>query len=641
MGVWVHSFVGAKGMADLDDFSLRLLSEEEAEEVRRQSLLLSTRGFPLIDRQRLLEIASWLPEKPQGMGQPVGSRAWEHLAAMPEAVGLIKEAANLMTKPVPELPDELYLEFTQNGNRSHYEAPYRQRVVWLDKLLLAECLECKGRFLPAIEQMVLAVCAERSWTMPAHDGNLDNFNGTRLTIDLGSSARAWLLVDIDTFVGEAIQPATRAKLRAEVKRRVLEPYLKAVRSNDVSGNGWMRCNNNWNAVCTAGMVWCALALIESREERAEVLAAMEISNPWFISGFTEDGYCSEGMGYWNYGFGHYVMMGLAVRDATRGRLDIFQGEKLRKIACYARGYQIQNGLSPHFADGGGNPSQGIWALMRQVWPEAVPTSMPHLPILKGDHAAVALRGFGQEPPSADVTDDPLPMRTWFEDAQVLLTRPATGDQRPPFGAAFKGGHNAEHHNHNDIGSYVIMLDGIALLGDPGGEVYTRRTFSRDRYVSKVLNSWGHPVPVVAGQLQPPGRAFAAKVVTTEFTDDKDCIVLDLTQAYSVPQLEGLRRSFTYDRAGRSITLIDDVRFSTPCEFSVPLITYSKITRASDNTLLLRQKEHAVTVRIDVEGGAWRLDEDEIENPGRRTPTRLAVTFTEPVASARVRFIIGE
>ena len=53
---------------------------------------------------------------------------------------------------------------------------------------------------------------------------------------------------------------------------------------------------------------------------------MELSNPHFIGGFTDDGYCSEGMGYWNYGFGHYIMMGLAVRAATKGKLDIFQDE---------------------------------------------------------------------------------------------------------------------------------------------------------------------------------------------------------------------------------------------------------------------------------------------------------------------------
>ena len=43
---------------------------------------------------------------------------------------------------------------------------------------------------------------------------------------------------------------------------------------------------------------------------------------------------------------------------------------------------------------------------------------------------------------------------------------------PPFaigrlGVALKGGHNAEHHNHNDVGSYVVALAGTTPLLDPG------------------------------------------------------------------------------------------------------------------------------------------------------------------------------
>ena len=75
------------------------------------------------------------------------------------------------------------------------------------------------------------------------------------------------------------------------------------------------------------------------------------------------------------------------------------------------------------------------------------------------------------------------------------------------------------------------------LVDPGTEVYTRRTFSSDRYVSGVLNSFGHPVPRVAGQLQRTGRAAAAQVLKLEQTDDCDTLQLDLSSAYPVKTLQ--------------------------------------------------------------------------------------------------------
>ena len=637
--VWIHAFDSAQGKADLDDFSVVELTDAEAFRMRRECLLAAGDGFPPPDPARVAEIAAWLPAAPRGLGRPASDReAWGRLAALPEAAGILREAARLADKPLPELPDALYLEFTSTGNRRNYERPYSQRPSQLGTLLLAECLEGRGRFLAALERDLLAVCDERSWTMPAHDGDLGNFKGTRLTIDLGSSARGWLLATADYWLGDRLSPALRERLRKEVGRRILAPYLCVVRKGHLNGNWWMKGDNNWNAVCSAGVVCSALALLDTPAERAEVLAAMEISNPIFISGFTGDGYCSEGMGYWNYGFCHFVMMGLAVREATGGRLDILQGEKFKRIAGYARGYQIQSGHAPYFADGGGGPAAEVWALLRQACPEAVPADAPPLPLLGGGPATVGLRAFGQEPPPAAVKDAGLPLRTWFCDAQVVITR-SPADGGVPFGAAIKGGHNAEQHNHNDVGSYTVVLDGLEMLGDPGGEIYTRRTFSRERYTSQVLNSFGHPVPVVAGQLQPTGRQAAAKVVSQTFEDASDRLELDLTAAYPVPALASLRRVYVHDRAARTVEITDEVHFTTPQTFSTPLVTYRDWIRRDNGTLCLYDKTHAVEVHIEAEGGPWHLDEERIENPGKASPRRLAVTFENPVTTARVQFRI--
>ena len=107
------------------------------------------------------------------------------------------------------MPDALYLEFTANGNRRNYGKPYGQRSHQISKLLLAECLEYKGRFLPALERDILALCVERSWTMPAHDGSLSNFKGTKLTIGLGSSARGWPLPSADACLGDRLSQRLR------------------------------------------------------------------------------------------------------------------------------------------------------------------------------------------------------------------------------------------------------------------------------------------------------------------------------------------------------------------------------------------------------------------------------------------------
>ena len=117
--------------------------------------------------------------------------------------------------------------------------------------------------------------------------------------------------------------------------------------------------------------------------------------------------------------------------------------------------------------------------------------------------------------------------------------------------ALKGGNNGENHNHNDVGSYVVVSGGRAVLLDPGSEIYTARTFSRDRYESPVLSSFGHPVPLVAGRLQRTGAAARGRVVRTDFTDEQDTLVLDIASAYDEPALSAPDAHLRLQRAARA------------------------------------------------------------------------------------------
>ena len=64
------------------------------------------------------------------------------------------------------------------------------------------------------------------------------------------------------------------------------------------------------------------------------------------------------------------------------------------------------------------------------------------------------------------------------------------------------------------------------------------------------------------------------------------------------------------------------------------------TRKDNATLHLHDKQRCVEVKIAAEGGAWRLEEERLENPGKASPRRLAVTFDAPVTSARVRVTLS-
>jgi hypothetical protein len=225
---------------------------------------------------------------------------------------------------------------------------------------------------------------------------------------------------------------------------------------------------------------------------------------------------------------------------------------------------------------------------------------------------------------------------WFPDAQVY-----TGRAAADFGVALKGGHNAEHHNHNDLGSFVIARGDRAVLVDPGLEVYTKRTFSDQRYLSKVLNSYGHSVPVIGGELQRTGREYAAKVVSTSFTPTQDTVVLDLTGAYAVPALQSLVRTLTLRRGTNpEVVISDEVAFLTPSTYEGALITFERYRERGSGVILVGTGATALRVQIE-STTPWTLRPELIEErlPGDRKPTRLGLALAEPVRTARVTVTI--
>lgn len=601
------------------------------------------------DPARVKALAAMLPESPCGVGRPIGDRrAWQAVAEAPPFREVVARAERLMASPLPEADDDLYLDFSRTGNRRRYERLRSQRHARFAELTLAECIENRGRFLPAIEESITAVCAEKSWVYPAHDSDLGNFKGTTITIDLGSSATSWNLATANYWLGDRLSPATRTRIRKELHRRTFEPFESYVETGRPR-LWWATCTNNWNAVCLAGVTGSALAAIDDRDRRAFYAAAAEKFVGNFLAGFTPDGYCSEGLGYWNYGFGHYVLLSETLYQATGGRVDLMEAPPIPAIARFPVRMEVVPGVYPAFADCGVGtlPDARLMAFLSRRFGWGLEEYERRALLLAGGPSSslftVGVYGFpnsaSQRPAATRAAEKPL--RDWFADAGILIGRPATTNRRA-LAVALKGGHNAEHHNHNDVGSFLVALEGQTPLVDPGSEIYTARTFGRDRYTSGVLNSFGHPVPIVAGKLQKTGRSAAAQVLETEFTDAADTIALDLRAAYDVGDLKKLVRRFDFSREGTGrLTVTDEVAFTSPQSFGTALITFSNWRKQGDDALVVGEGPGAVQVRVDTGTEPWELKAEKIDEdlPGGRIPIRLGIDLTRPVEKAVVRLTI--
>jgi len=598
------------------------------------------------DPSRVAQIREWLASTPEGVGRPITDRAaWNTLAAHPEWRGVPRKAEGLLKADMPLLTDELYLDYSRTGNRTRYQDVYGRVQARLETLVQAECLEDRGRFLAPIEEVIRHLCGFRSWTLPAHDAGLGAFKGLEQNVDLGCSRLGWTLATVDAVLGVRLDGAVRDQLRAEVMRRVLDPFRLQVEGR-LKPHWWLTTTNNWNAVCLANVTGAALALVEGPQDRAFFVAAAESSVRSFLAGFGPDGYCSEGLGYWNYGYGHFVLLAQTVLQATGGRVNLLDLPTALRAARFGWEIQMAPGLSPAFADCSvtAQPSARLlWHLGRAMdAPMGPPDYDPVSP--SGGLVESLLYSL---PNSASDKRGPwapapcLPVRTWFADSGVLIARPAL-DTACRMAVALKGGHNDEHHNHNDLGSYVVAVDGRLLLADPGSEVYTARTFGKDRYVSKALNSYGHPVPVLAGRLQRTGRKARAQVLESSLGDVNDVLSLDLSSAYEVSGLEQAQRRFVFSRqGGGSLTVTDQVRMAPAQAFETAVVTFGQVLRQGSDVLRITDQGASVQVRIDTQGRPFEVRTEVLDEDftARRKPTRVGIRLADPVSAAQVTLCV--
>jgi len=354
---------------------------------------------------------------------------------------------------------------------------------------------------------------------------------------------------------------------------------------------------------------------------------------------------------------HFFSLAEIIRQGTGNVVDLLDTPKARRIARFPDRSEIQPGIWPAFCDCFLDAKPMAWARMwldnrvasqPDELTEAVPADFDPLADMKLQFTdGIFMWMFRTRAPRQPVrrrtsTD----LRDFFAPSHFLICRPAPATKHA-FSATFLGGNNGVNHNHNDLGTFTVLLDGKSLIYDPGLEVYGMRTFSKQRYESQLLNSYGHPVPRIGGQMQATGPTHQAPTLLTEFTRDTDRMVLDLRGGYDCPTLRKLEREFVYDRRGDgSLTITDTVEFSEPTEFESALITPAKITE-STGRLHLADGDTAITVDYTSSSGPLSITQSGINEPvtlqdKSKTPpqpTRIALSPTAKVTTLTVSFVI--
>jgi len=553
---------------------------------------------------------------------------------------LVERGEKFLNCPWPELPATLFLEYKRIGNRSHYERQRNLRRNALEGLVIAECVEGKGRFLDDITNGIWTTCEETYWGVPAHIGVQKAGSGlpdaAEPTVDLFAGETASLLAWTVYLLGpqlDQVSPLVVPRIHLEMKRRIFDPCLER---DDFWWMGFHSDHvNNWTPWICSNWLASVLLLESDPGRRLAAIEKITKSLDIFLDSYPPDGGCDEGPGYWGRAGASLFDCLELLLGATSGKVDLYSDPLIREIGRYIYRVQVCGDYFINFADASakaGADGDLAYRYGKRIEDPLLQTFGAFEAKQDGEPGGSVLRQlpaiFNYTELKAAPAAQPLLRDVWLKGIGVMAARSLQGSCQGLY-LAGKAGHNAESHNHNDVGNFLVYLDGNPAVIDAGVETYTAKTFSSKRYEIWTMQSAYHNCPTVNGMMQGAGREYEAKNVTYETNATGAGMKMDIAPAYpKEANLKSWIRTLRLNR-GKDILIQDDYTLTAPAkDITLTLMTSCSVSIPRPGEILL-----------------------SVNPTGSGKPSRLKITYdakklkaaTEdiPVEDGRLKNVWGE
>lgn len=482
---------------------------------------------------------------------------------------ILKTADELLEKEIPMLTASLYREFELNGNRIHYEIPYFLRKKMMAAFAFAEYATHSGKYMQKLIDVVWDTLNLPTWGLPAHtsDYTASRPEGMQILqlpcdykeeasfLDLFSAAMGaelavvWFLLK-DEFEKE-VPFVINDRILYEINRRLFEPYLKYTDYYWWAGKR-TKYVNNWCPWIISNILCAAALTCPDMEKRERITDTALESLSVYMDTIKPEGGCDEGPGYWfDAELGTFISL-LVVYDMTGGKLNFFGEPQLKNMAEYIMKMHISGNRFANFSDcrlifqrnyaavSAFGKYTGSKAVCR--WAQTM-TSVSCLEDTDpGYRLLIELCTAPQKPQSPYVPEEV----TEQADLGIAFLRNAH------FYAAFKGGHNAESHNHNDVGTNIVFKDGAPIFIDIGNDQYTKLTFSDKRYTLPSNRSIYHNTLSTDDTEQLPGVQYHAENFTVDAASKTASMTLE--KAYAPESgITSYRKTTALTESGVTIT----------------------------------------------------------------------------------------
>ena len=470
----------------------------------------------------------------------------QKIATLPDSVKarLVKEGDRGLQYEWPALPASLYLDYKITGTRYNFERKNNERRKVLNELAVAAIITKDKKYIPQIANGIWTLCEQSTWVLPAHVVVQKEKTGLpdpyEVVIDLGSGTAAAQLSMIQFMLSDELDAYSKGigkRVFAELNKRIFQPYLTR------TDFWWMgftgRAVNNWNPWVNTNVLMTALYSGLVADSVGLIIDKTVKSTDFFVNQYPDDGGCDEGPSYWSEAGGKLMRFIHVLNKLTTTSIDWKQEKLIYNMGSYISKVHIGENNFVNFAD----------AFSKSI-PD--PESVYSYGALYDD---AALKSFGaylfglqkQKLDNGSIIDflettsiydslttvppiAPLPAVSWFGDRQVLTARTKSESTNGLF-LAVQGGHNAESHNHNDIGNFMVYAGGTPVFVDAGVGSYTAQTFSSRRYELWNMQSGWHNCPTINGVMQKEGLSFKANDVQFQQTANSVSLSMDIAAAY--------------------------------------------------------------------------------------------------------------
>ena len=525
--------------------------------------------------------------------------------ALPDSVKnkIIEDAEKLMTYEWPSLSASLYLDYRITGARSNYEQKNNERLKAFNQLVAAELISRNKKYIPQIVNGLWALLEQSTWVLPAHSNLQRDKSGlpdpTEEIIDLGDgivsseiqATQFMLRKDFDEY-----STVVNKRIDAELKKRVFNPYLAR---NDY---WWMGFNkqpvNNWNAWINRNVLYATL-LSNLRADSVTMIVEKVIRcADNFINQYPDDGGCDEGSSYWSEAGGAIIKLIHLLSSFTHGAIDLGSDTLIHNMGTYICKFHIKDDNFVNFADAHRktipNPVS-VYRFGEICHDESLKNFAAYLfKLQKNRLDAVNIPDFLE---TASIYEHlvslhpaaPLPAVSWLPNRELLSARTKAGSSEGLF-LAVQGGNNGESHNHNDVGNFILYVNGDPFIIDAGVGTYTSKTFSSERYSIWTMQSQWHNCPEINGVPQSGGSQFKASDIL--FTEKKNNIELLMNLASAYPPeaaVKSWKRKFLFQPLQGTFSISEHYELkSWKAPFIINFLCYASVQDKKNGTIELKQ-----------------------------------------------------